>query len=88
VIQVDIKLFTKADCPRCPLAKALCDKAAGEGYKVDVFDVDTVEGMAEGGFHEVMATPTIVLVDADEEELHSWRGEPPSYDELKTALSQ
>ncbi len=84
-----IKLFTKPNCARCPQARALLDAEANEtDAKVERFDVSTDEGLAEAAFHEVIATPTILVLDEDEVELVGWRGEVPSASLLREALQR
>ena len=78
-----IKMFLRGNCPRCPQAKLVSEELRSEGYPVVYFDLSTVDGLAEGAFHSVMATPTILLVDKDDRELAEWRGVVPSRDDVK-----
>jgi len=76
-----LKVFTKKDCPNCPKAKLLGDEVAKEGkMEVEFYDVEQADGLAEAQLYSVLATPTVVLCadGSDEEEIKSWRGEPPS----------
>ena len=67
-----IKLFTQEDCPKCPAAKEVISEAKKEGAKVKEFDIKgDPDAMSEAAFHEVMGTPTIVIVDEDETEIKS-----------------
>jgi hypothetical protein len=68
-----IKLFVKTDCPRCPAAKHAVEGITG----VEVYSVDEVDGLAEASFYGVLATPTVLVLDGDDRELASWRGEAP-----------
>ncbi|MEM4263832.1 MAG: thioredoxin family protein [Candidatus Woesearchaeota archaeon] len=80
---MSIKIFTKHDCPRCPHAKKLANDLIAEGYKVEEWDVDTREGLAEATYYSVRATPSIIVTDDEtDEELASWRGETPSKEEV------
>jgi len=81
-----IKLFTKQNCPRCPAAKELAKKLEARGIKVEYYDVESVEGMAEAGMHGVLSTPTIVVVNGEDEEIKSWRGTVPSEQEIAQAV--
>ena len=86
-----IKVFTKKDCPNCPPAKKLGEEIAKENLlEVEFYNVDQSEGLAEAQFYSVMATPTIVLCDAnsDETELKSWRGETPEIEEIKEEVGE
>ncbi|MFH1561304.1 MAG: thioredoxin family protein [Patescibacteria group bacterium] len=75
-----LKLFTKKDCPKCPNAKKLCAnlKSQISNLKLEYYDIDTVDGMAEAAFYSVMSTPSIILFDKAGKELGSWRGEVPT----------
>ncbi len=70
---MQIKLFVKDDCPKCPAAKHACEGLTG----LEVYDVGDVDGLAEASFYSVMATPSILVVDASGKEIASWRGEVP-----------
>lgn len=85
-----LKVFTKKECPRCPAAKSLSDEIKKEGkVAVEFYDVDQADGLAEAQLYSVLATPTLVLCenDEDEGEIKSWRGEAPSRDEVMSAVS-
>ena len=42
--------------------------------------------MTEAAFHEVLSTPTMIVVDDEENELAAWRGDPPTLEELENTL--
>ncbi len=77
-----ILVFSKNDCPQCPAAKVLGERLQKKGQVVNQFDVDTADGLAEASFYGVMSTPTIIIIDSDEEQLAVWRGSMPAEDEL------
>jgi len=77
-----ILVFIKNDCPHCLAAKALGEGLQEKGWMVHQFDIDTADGLAEASFYGVMATPTIIVIDGDEEQLAAWRGSVPPEDEL------
>lgn len=79
-----IKLFVKDDCPRCPAAKHACQGLEG----VEVYDITDVDGLAEAAFHGVLATPTVLVVDANGGEIASWRGEAPDRSRLRELIAQ
>ncbi len=84
---MEVKIFWKEDCPRCPAAKKAVEEALkGSDTKVRKFNVNDVEGMSEAAFHAVMATPTVLVVDSDDNEIASWRGEAPDRDALIDAV--
>jgi hypothetical protein len=76
---LQVKLFTKHDCPRCPAATHAC-----EGIEsLQVYDLMDIDGLAEAAFYNVMATPTVLVLNADGAEVAAWRGEAPSRAELR-----
>jgi len=81
-----IKIFTKPDCANCPPAKKLGEEMKEEGTEVEMYNVEEAEGLAEAQIYSVLATPTIVLCDSDEEEIESWRGKPPNKEEVKSKM--
>ena len=79
-----VKLFWREGCPRCPAAKELGNDLKKEGLPVFDYNMDTVDGLTEGAFHSVMALPTMLLVDEENDcELAGWRGDIPSLEEVK-----
>jgi hypothetical protein len=78
-----LKVFWKQACPRCPAAKELAKDLAGQGVKVEYHNIDEVDGLAEATFFDVMATPSLVLVDDKNQEVVSWRGQVPDQEEVK-----
>ncbi len=78
-----IKLFWKNSCPRCPVAKAIARKLEEKGYTVDYYNIETMEGLAEASLHMVLATPTMILVDGNDEEIAAWRGTTPGLSEVE-----
>lgn len=58
----EIKLFTKNNCGKCDFVKARIP----ENLKVEIINVETVDGLAEGAFYEVLDKGFPVLVVDDE----------------------
>lgn len=81
-----IKIFWKRDCPNCPQAKKV-GKLIKDIISVEYLDVDTVDGLAESCIFNVMATPSMVLVDDKNKEIESWRGVVPESDVIKRSIS-
>jgi glutaredoxin len=79
-----VKIFTKKDCPRCPAAKKLIEEFREKKpeVKVEDYDVETVDGMAEAAFYTIMATPSILMCDDKGKEIKGWRGEVPGIKDL------
>ncbi|MBI5208074.1 MAG: thioredoxin family protein [Candidatus Firestonebacteria bacterium] len=78
-----LKIFWKERCPSCPGAKQLGGKCEKKGVKVEYYNVETAEGLAEGSFYDVMSTPTLVVTDMSENYIQSWNGVVPKEEELK-----
>ncbi len=78
-----IKFFHKKNCPRCPEAKEILSRS---GVSYESFDIDTVDGMAEAAYHNVVATPSILILDEFEEEIRGWRGVSPSPEEIQEII--
>ncbi|MBD3244386.1 MAG: thioredoxin family protein [Candidatus Moranbacteria bacterium] len=83
-----LKLFTKNECPNCPPAKTLAEEIESEEQlEVEYFNVDEAEGLGEAQFYNILATPSLVLCDKQDNEVKSWRGEVPEkqaiYDNLE-----
>ena len=49
-------------------------------------DIKTEDGLAEALGYGIMSTPSIVIVDKDDNVLGDWRAEIPSLDELNEIL--
>lgn len=79
-----VVLFWREGCAKCPEAKRLLDQLKVEGY--ESFDIDTEEGLTEASFYNVMSTPSILILDADDEEIAGWRGIIPSSEEMLDVL--
>ncbi len=77
-----IKIFWQKNCPRCPEAKNLGKQLENE-IKVQYFDVDTVDGLAEASFYNIAATPSTVIVDNEDNEIKLWRGKTPNIKEIR-----
>ena len=85
----EIKLFWQKDCAKCPSAKNVLDELEKVGkvnIKVTTYEITTLDGMTEAAFHEVMSTPTTIIVDDDENEVAAWRGDTPTLKDLENIL--
>jgi hypothetical protein len=81
-----IKIFTKAECPRCPAAKEIGGVLQQEGLQVIFYDLETPDGLAEGAFYSVLSTPTIIIEDEEEKILAGWRGSVPTLQEIQGVI--
>lgn len=81
-----IKFFWKQDCPKCPPAKKTFYSLKDGGYQAADYDLDTADGLAEGAYHSVLSTPTLLVIDDNDKELLQWRGDVPTLEELIATL--
>jgi len=82
-----VKIFIKAGCARCPQAKQAGAALKDEGFSVTEFDVGTTDGLAEGAYYSVQATPTVIIEDQDETIIGDFRGDVPPMQTLRDMLS-
>ncbi|KPJ63399.1 MAG: hypothetical protein AMS15_00495 [Planctomycetes bacterium DG_23] len=85
-----VAIFGKEDCQICKAARkkiafflgkwGLSGKVATKFY-----DMSTVDGMAEGAFHDVLEIPTTIIF-AGEKSLARWEGKLPPSSELGAHL--
>ena len=82
---VEIMLFTRKDCPKCPQAKRVVEEIETElGSRIVVrrYDLDDEEDFLTALQHQVMSTPSVViggrLVSA---------GHPPTKEQIIEAIS-
>ena len=54
--------FFRETCPNCPPVRTFVENLALEGEMVDV---DTGEGMAQAVQHQILSTPTVILMDGN-----------------------
>ena len=81
-----IKIFTKAECPKCPAAKEIGSILQQEGLQVSYYDLETPDGLAEAAFYSVLSTPTIIIEDQDERILAGGRGSIPTLQEIQGVI--
>ncbi|MCX6807050.1 MAG: thioredoxin family protein [Candidatus Berkelbacteria bacterium] len=68
-----LKIFTQPSCPDCPPAKKL-GKKLEDKIKVEYHDISTPKGLAEAASLDVMATPTLILLNDDGKVKKTWPG--------------
>jgi hypothetical protein len=85
-------VFGKQDCAKCKSAKeklkhVLTKVELSETVPLVFFDLDSIEGMAEGAFNDVTdQLPTIILRDDSGETKARWNGKAPRTTEVLTLL--
>ena len=84
-----IYVFGKTDCPVC---KDACEKLMYFKEKnkfaaqIKYYDMETVDGLTEGAYHEVEEIPTVIIFD-DNKELIRWVKKPPVSEEFLPFLT-
>ncbi len=83
-----IKVFGKKGCAKCQTTKnKLTHFIEKWNYSnivsLDFLDMDTVEGMAEGAYYDVLKIPTTVIENDDGLTIGRWEGEVPNSEEVK-----
>jgi len=89
--RVKFRFFSKHACPNCKIAKEVLERFVSEKglsklASVESHDLDTVDGLAEGAYYDVMAVPTII-VERDERIVARFDGQIPKEEELERAIS-
>jgi glutaredoxin len=74
-----IKLFYKPGCPKCPSAKDLLDSI---GRPIEEFNIENVDGLAEATYYGIAATPSILILDDNNNEQVVWKGTVPAKEDL------
>lgn len=82
-----IKIFGKQRCAKCQATKnKLTHFIEKWNYSniatLDFLDMDTVEGMAEGAYYDVLKIPTTVI-EKDDLITARWEGEIPNSEDVK-----
>ena len=81
-----LKIFWKENCPACPGAKKIGEMMK-EKIEVQYCNIDTIEGLSEACMVNVMSTPSVILLDNNNNELEAWRGMVPEFDIIKEKIS-
>ncbi|NQT28948.1 MAG: thioredoxin family protein [Candidatus Saganbacteria bacterium] len=90
---LEIKVFGKPGCEFCKttmkkfetfLSRWKIDK---ENVSLTFFDMETMDGMAEGAFYSVTKIPSTVI-EKEGDMLDRWHGKVPLSEEFKTHFEQ
>ena len=71
------------DCPKCELAQKFKGEIENEGIKTEYHDIKTPDGLAEALMFNIMDSPSIVVVDDNNNELKIWKGSIQQIEEIK-----
>lgn len=82
-----IKVFGKQGCAKCDTTKNkfnhfLKKNGFTEKAVLEFLDMDTVDGMAEGAYNDVLKIPT-TIIEKDNNIVARWEGEVPKTEEFK-----
>ena len=85
-----IKVIGSSLCAKCASTKKKLHHLMGKwnlGEKVDLvfFNLEHIEGLAEGAFYDVDGVPA-TIIEKDKKIVARWDGVIPGSDELKTHL--
>ncbi|MFH1867940.1 MAG: thioredoxin family protein [Candidatus Omnitrophota bacterium] len=85
-----IKVFGKKDCAKCETTKNKLNHFIKKNNYEDKIilefqDMDTVDGMAEGAYYDVLKIPTSI-VEKDDEVMARWDGEVPKTEDFSKAI--
>ncbi len=80
---MEVKLFVREDCPRCPAAREACEGISN----LSVYDLSDMRGIAEASLLGVASAPSIVVVDSSGREVAGWRGITPDPSDLRAVLA-
>lgn len=80
---MEVKLFVREDCPRCPAAREACEGISN----LMVYDLNDMRGIAEASLLGVATAPSIVVVDSSGREVAGWRGTTPDPSDLRAVLA-
>ena len=77
-----VKVFSKKECPKCEAAKDFASLTKEKGFAVEMYDIETVDGLSEAAMYSIMATPSVVLTDDLGKMVQKWKGGIPQMEEL------
>lgn len=81
-----IKIFGKQNCAKCDTTKKKIDHYLKKTNNLsntflEFYDLDTVDGMAEGAYNDVLKIPT-TIIEKDKDILARWDGEVPKTEDF------
>ena len=88
---MEILVFGKPSCAKCRTTKSKLSHLLNKWGVVDsvqltYYDLETIDGMTEGAFRDVMGMPT-VIVDNGKRELSRWTGVVPNSNEVRKTVA-
>jgi hypothetical protein len=85
-----VKVFGKQNCAKCETTKNkinhyLKKNNSLSAVSLEFYDLDTVDGMTEGAYHDVLKIPT-TIIEKEESMLARWDGEVPKTEDLSVHI--
>jgi len=82
-----IRIFGKKDCAKCQTTKNkfnhfITKNNCTNKVSLEFHDMNTVDGMAEGAYHDVLKIPT-TIIEANGGVSARWEGEVPKTEDFK-----
>ncbi|MGR3221020.1 MAG: thioredoxin family protein [Candidatus Anammoxibacter sp.] len=89
---MEIDIFGKEDCGKCETAKKkieafLSERDLTDKVQLRYLDVESIDGMAEGAFYDVLKIPTIIIKNKDKN-VARWDGSVPEAEEVESFLEK
>ncbi len=87
---MEIDVYGKEDCVKCEEAKKTLTEVLSKGKLADkvplnYFDMESVDGMAEGAFNDVLKIPTVIIKKSGDK-IRRWDGDVPDTAEVAKLL--
>ena len=80
-----LKLFTQQNCTKSPAAKQLV-KDIEHKVQAEYHDLGTVNGLAEALYYNILLTPSIIMLNHDNEIIGHWNGEVPTLEMINKII--
>ena len=83
-----VYIFGKPTCSVCKDARKKIEyfkKKENFAAQIEYYNMETIDGLTEGAFHEVSDIPTVIIFD-DKNELARWEKQPPISKEFLSYL--
>ncbi len=77
-----MKIFWQKNCPHCPEAKNI-GKQLEKETTIQYFEIETIDGLAEASYYDIASTPSIAILDNNDNEIKIWRGKTPRLEEIR-----
>jgi hypothetical protein len=86
-----IKIFGKQNCAKCETTKNKINHYLKKNtgllnVPLEFYDLDTIDGIAEGAYNDVLKIPT-TIIEENENTLARWDGEVPKTEEFSSYIT-